>query len=61
MILYALNDSFLSESCYPIEFSKKISYVNLEIPKHGGHVGFISPCGVYYNELRALEFFSKFD
>ncbi|MFL2621057.1 MAG: YheT family hydrolase [Flavobacteriaceae bacterium] len=61
LILNALNDSFLSESCYPVEFAKKSSYVNLEIPKHGGHVGFISSGGVYYNELRALEFFSKFD
>ena len=61
LILNALNDSFLSESCYPVEFAKKSSYVNLEMPKYGGHVGFISPGGVYYNELRALEFFSKFD
>jgi predicted alpha/beta-fold hydrolase len=35
-------------------------YLFLETPEKGGHVGFISKGGVYYNEKRALEFFREF-
>ena len=60
LILNALNDSFLSPTCYPVNVAKKSSYINLEMPKFGGHVGFVLYGGVYYNEKRAYEFFSKF-
>ena len=60
LILNALNDSFLPDSCYPITIAEDNSYIHLEMPKHGGHVGFILPGKFYYNEIRALEFFSKF-
>lgn len=60
LLLNALNDSFLSPSCYPFETAKKSSFLYLETPKYGGHVGFVSPDVIYYNEKRALEFFLKF-
>jgi predicted alpha/beta-fold hydrolase len=59
LILNALNDSFLSKDCFPYEEAKKNSSLYLETPKFGGHVGFISRKGFYYNEKRALEFFLK--
>ena len=61
LILNALNDSFLSETCYPYVIAEDNPFIHLETPKHGGHVGFILPGKTYYNELRAVEFFSKFD
>lgn len=60
LILNALNDSFLPNSCYPISVAENNPSIYLEIPRHGGHVGFVLPGKFYYNEIRALEFFSKF-
>ena len=57
LILNALNDSFLSESCYPFKEAELNPKVFLETPNRGGHVGFIRRKGYYYNETRALEFF----
>ncbi len=56
LIINALNDSFLSPECYPIEEAESNSNLYLEMPKYGGHVGFYSFNNVYYNEQRALEF-----
>ena len=42
LILNALNDSFLSEACFPFEAAKMNPNIFLETPKHGGHVGFIN-------------------
>ena len=59
LILNAENDSFLGDQCYPYTEAKKNNHVFLEVPVYGGHVGFYSSESVYYNEKRALEFFSK--
>ncbi len=56
LVINALNDSFLSASCYPVKEAKQNSNLYLEMPKYGGHVGFIDKRNVYYNERRALEF-----
>ncbi|WP_067145846.1 YheT family hydrolase [Pseudotamlana agarivorans] len=56
LIINALNDSFLSHECYPVKEAKNNPYLHLEMPKYGGHVGFISKKNVHYNEKRALEF-----
>ncbi|MFB9055997.1 YheT family hydrolase [Mariniflexile ostreae] len=56
LIINALNDSFLSSECYPIKAAKNNPNLYLEMPKYGGHSGFIEKKGVYYNERRALEF-----
>ncbi|NRD21233.1 alpha/beta fold hydrolase [Winogradskyella eckloniae] len=59
LIINALNDSFLSPECFPIKEAKHNSNLFLEMPKYGGHVGFIDKANVYYNERRALEFVNK--
>ena len=59
LIINALNDSFLSSGCYPVKEAKENPNVYLEMPKYGGHVGFIQKGRVYYNEQRALEFVSN--
>ncbi|MFD1161988.1 YheT family hydrolase [Hwangdonia seohaensis] len=61
LIINALNDSFLSPECYPVKEAKANSNLFLEMPNHGGHVGFIHKKNVYYNEKRALEFVKSLD
>ncbi len=56
LIINALNDSFLSAKCYPVKEAKNNQNLYLEMPNHGGHVGFIDKKNIYYNENRALEF-----
>lgn len=56
LIINALNDSFLSPECYPVKDAKNNPKLYLEMPKHGGHVGFVKFGRFYYNELKALEF-----
>ena len=41
LIINALNDSFLSSHCYPVKDAKNNPNLYLEMPKHGGHVGFV--------------------
>lgn len=62
LLVNALNDPFLSKKCFPIEFAKNHRFFYLETPKYGGHVGFsINKInGLYYSEMRALEFVSNF-
>ncbi len=57
LIINALDDPFLPESCYPHVEARSSEYVNLETPKYGGHVGF-SDFGVdhYWIEKRIMEF-----
>jgi predicted alpha/beta-fold hydrolase len=40
-LLIAENDPFLSTSCIPIEIAKNHFYLNVEVTKKGGHIGFI--------------------
>ena len=42
LIISALDDSFLSDSCYPYKEVAQNKHVQLLTPKHGGHVGFYS-------------------
>jgi hypothetical protein len=59
LIINALNDSFLSAKCYPVKEAKENPNLYLEMPKYGGHVGFIDKENIYYNEKRALEFINN--
>lgn len=59
LIINALNDSFLSPECYPVKEAKNNPNLYLEMPKHGGHMGFIAKHNCYYNEKRALEFIKE--
>ena len=56
-LLNAADDPFLSESCFPVELARESRLFTLEMPAHGGHVGFVSPdAGPYWSEIRALDF-----
>lgn len=59
LIINALNDSFLTPSCFPVKEGKENPQIYLEMPKYGGHVGFITSRGFYYNEQRALDFITN--
>ncbi len=61
LIVNAQNDPFLSNQCYPVKPLEKHRYVNLEIPKRGGHVGFteFTSDGIYWSEKRALGFITQ--
>lgn len=56
LLINAQNDSFLSTNSYPVEIAENSEQLHLEIPTHGGHVGFIRRNKSYYHEQRALEF-----
>lgn len=60
LILNAKNDTFLHGNCYPIKQAEENESLSLEMPDHGGHVGFYKKGDFYYNEERTLEFFSEF-
>jgi len=59
LIVSAKNDPFLSKECFPDLADH--SYIKSEYPDRGGHVGFaqFNQNGLYWSELRALEFFQK--
>jgi predicted alpha/beta-fold hydrolase len=41
LIINALNDPLLSDRCYPVKLAEKHSHIHLEMPKRGGHTGFL--------------------
>lgn len=59
LILNAMNDPMLTDSCFPKEEAESMENVTLEISVKGGHVGFMQAGKEYtYAEERALQFFS---
>lgn len=58
LILNALNDPFLSPSCYPRDMGIRSEKLYMEFPGQGGHVGFSPRARTkrYWSELRAFEF-----
>lgn len=58
LIVNALNDPFLSPESYPVEEAEQNPNVFLEMPEHGGHVGFATDLwdNRYYSEARAVNF-----
>jgi predicted alpha/beta-fold hydrolase len=62
LILNALDDPFLPEACFPVEQARKNAFLQLEMPRYGGHIGFMpeSRNGIYYSEQRALAFLDQF-
>jgi len=58
LLINAADDPFLSASCFPIEEAKSNIHLFLEIPEHGGHVGFMAfnNDGEYWSETRAIVF-----
>ena len=60
LLLNAANDPFLPPSCYPDAIARSHSQLTLEVPRSGGHVGFVSlnDQGEYWSERRTLSFLS---
>jgi len=62
LIVASEDDTFISENCYPREIAKSNKNINLEIPKHGGHCGFLRNFfeKVSWMEERTFEFIQSF-
>ncbi|HIU18053.1 MAG TPA: alpha/beta fold hydrolase [Candidatus Avidesulfovibrio excrementigallinarum] len=57
LILNALDDPFLAPRCFPVELAQRSSLLTLEMPRHGGHVGFVSANPArYWSETRTVRF-----
>ncbi|OZB14828.1 MAG: alpha/beta hydrolase [Marinobacter sp. 34-60-7] len=58
LLVNAADDPFLSRACYPETRQQLGSHVQIEIPRWGGHVGFVEHArdGRYWSERRALGF-----
>ena len=61
LIVNARNDPFLADTCYPIGTARDSSTIFLEMPRSGGHVGFVAFNAErrYWSERRAVEFLQK--
>lgn len=58
LLINAKNDAFLSDNSTPVALAEDHPYFYLEMPKYGGHVGFLQHRKTTYTEDRALEFIS---
>lgn len=61
LMVNSLDDPFLALPCYPIALAQNHPYVTLELPRWGGHVGFVGSGTMYWSEQRALEFLNHPD
>jgi hypothetical protein len=61
LIVNAQDDPFLAPACYPIQQASLSPFVHLEMPRDGGHVGFVqfNGDGTYWSENRAAEFLAE--
>ena len=63
LLLNALDDTFLSKECFPIEIASRHKFLHLETPKYGGHVGFNSKLidkKGYWLERRLYDFIKEY-
>ncbi len=57
LMVTAKNDPFLPKENYPIEIAKNHKHLFLEITKHGGHIGYLTPGKKeYWYETRLGDF-----
>ncbi len=58
LLVNSADDTFLGETCYPTALANSSDVFHLEIPKYGGHLGFMSPDteGYLWTENRAWSF-----
>jgi predicted alpha/beta-fold hydrolase len=61
LLVNARNDPFLSPECFPIPEAQQNPHLFLEMPRQGGHVGFVEDFGKnkYYSEQRTVQFFNN--
>ena len=60
LILNAQDDSFLNAKCYPVKEARQNPNLFLEMPKRGGHVGFMTLGTHTYCEKRTLDFIQSY-
>jgi len=58
LLINALNDPFLDQSCFPYTAARRNNMLFLETPHSGGHVGFLpnSLRGPFWHETRVVQF-----
>jgi uncharacterized protein len=61
LLINALNDPFLSSSCFPYAAARRNENLFLETPASGGHVGFLplDLKGPFWHETRVVQFARK--
>jgi predicted alpha/beta-fold hydrolase len=60
LIVNAANDTFLSPECYPYDACEDNPHLYLEVPRSGGHCGFIHfGADEYWSETRARDFLAE--
>ncbi len=62
LLINALDDPFLSESCFPYQVAENNPNFFLETPKHGGHVGFLDSVWTHdhcWHEDRVVAFLNE--
>ncbi|MFB6272019.1 MAG: alpha/beta hydrolase, partial [Salinibacter sp.] len=60
-LLNAANDPFLPPACYPYPIARNHEHLTLEVPRSGGHVGFVSftDTGEYWSEHRTTTYLAS--
>ena len=56
LLVNALDDPFLSPSCYPSGIADANPHLTLLTPRWGGHVGFMAPGGTFWSEAVTAQF-----
>lgn len=56
LLVNARNDPFLTSRCLPVAQARRNPSLLLEMPRFGGHVGFVGQSGTYWSETRARQF-----
>jgi predicted alpha/beta-fold hydrolase len=61
LLINARNDPFLPASCHPVGEARASTFLRLELPREGGHLGFTSlrDDGQYWHETRILNFLEE--
>lgn len=61
LLVQAADDPFLSPSCYPLQEAQESRTLQLEMPRYGGHVGFVrqNRTNLYWSEARAGRFLQE--
>ncbi len=60
LLINALDDPFLSERCHLRDDARDHPLLHVDLPSHGGHVGFVNLGRTgYYHERRVTQFFHE--